>query len=355
MIQVLIVFFITFVGFHSATAQTNFESVNKFWHIVDKLQARQNPSATEWDDLFNTSGYSLYISQNGVDSSTLQLFKSNVVKACQVDSLSNAELADNRWLSHLKRTINLKNELKKHQHWLQSIAYVDSMKAGAHTYLPNRIKNTSYHSPTVYFIVFDYDGSANVKGIFMDLLLSFDLDKNKVGAFGAHELHHYILDLYLKDKKLPGIASTHKGLFWAIQSTSTEGIANLVDKKYVLSSQSGYQDKEWYLGMLAKAPDIITQMNKNMEALMEGRNETLSSKTHWQKVLMGNGHFAGYFMAQTIEKAGISAELIEQVENPFYIFYLYNKAVRHNKLKMPVFSNQSIHFLKKLEQKYKPN
>lgn len=345
--------FTVIFALNKATAQTNFEAIDQFWSLVDKIKLNQTPSAADWHKLFNTPGYRLYISENGVDSLTLELFKANLIKAGSDAVKTKNGLKDNSWLGQLERTIKLRSELDKHAKWLQSISYSDSMKVAAYRYLPERIKKSNYQAPTIYFLIFDYDGSANIKGIFMNLLLSYDLDRYKTGAFAGHELHHYILDQYQKDKKQPAIAAEDQGVHWAIQVTATEGIANLVDKKYVLSSKSGYQDKEWYLETLAKAPEIITAMNKNIEALAESKKEQLTKRGYWQQLLMGNGHFPGYYMAQIIEGSGLRTELVEQVDNPFHFFYLYNKAIKKGKIEAPIFSEKVIRYLKELEKKYK--
>jgi hypothetical protein len=350
---ILIVCFTAIFVFNTATAQTTFEAVDQFWSLVDKVKSNQTPTSEDWIKLFNTPGYRLYISENGVDSLSLELFKTNLVKACSNAAKAENRIENNRWLGQLERIIRLKSELDKHVRWLKSISYLDSMKVAAYKYLPERIKKSNYQNPTIYFLVFDYDGSANVKGIFMDLLLSYDLDRHKIGAFCGHELHHYILSHYQKDKKLPEIAANDKGVHWAIQVIATEGIANLVDKKYVLSSKSDYQDKEWYLATLAKGPKIITDINKNIEALAESRNEQLTKRGYWQQLLMGSGHFPGYYMAQIIEDSGLRAELVKQVDNPFHFFYLYNKAIKKSKAEAPLFSKKAISFIKELEKNYK--
>jgi hypothetical protein len=335
-------------------SQINTKSLDAYWEITKKIKSGELVTEQDWETLLASDGYRLYIKNNGIDVSTVNIFKEKLTAACLLeenDSLSALYKKD-RWVQQLARTISLQSETTEHVDKLQTMSYLDSMKVLAYKYLPVRLIQFEYQDPTIYFLVFDYDGSANIDGIFMNPLLSFDLDQPKIGAFAAHELHHFIMDQYSKNQHQSHIDSTDRGAIWAIKNVANEGIANMVDKKYVLSEASNYQDKEWYLEKLKVAPKSVEEINSSLEKLSSFADSKLYGAGYWQGVILGNGHFPGYFMACAIEDAGFHEELKQTVDNPFQFFFLYNKAARSAGNKYPVFSDQAISLLRDFEKKY---
>jgi predicted transcriptional regulator len=57
-------------------------------------------------------------------------------------------------------------------------------------------------------------------------------------------------------------------------------------------------------------------------------------------------------MTDIIVRNGYRKELIQNIQDPFYFIYLYNKAAKKDRQHPPVFSSAAISYCKELEKQY---
>ena len=90
----------------------------------------------------------------------------------------------------------------------------------------------------------------------------------------------------------------------------------------------------------------------NALLLNSSKNEKFVTKKDFNVIIKYfSGHIPGFYMAEVIKRNGYEKPLIEGCENPFNIFYLYNKAAENDPKKPFSYSKETIEYLKNLEKK----
>ncbi|MCK8495229.1 hypothetical protein M0L20_25385 [Spirosoma sp. RP8] len=220
--------------------------------------------------------------------------------------------------------------------------------------LPQKWKNC-FPAPRVDFILYNYDGSAREYGITMDLLMAYDMETYRPGAFLGHELFHYALFYCrIKLRHFKSVPQDQQAAFVAINGISEEGIADLIDKPFVLfDKQSPYREKEAFLTLYeTQSSSCIAKLNQAFEQLADRAGEPFTSFSYWNSIVLATGHVPGMFMGRLIQQQGLTNELIQHIENPFAFFYLYNKAARKSLMGAPAFSAKALRFLKSMEKRH---
>lgn len=329
----------------SSLAQ-NIESVSHFFKLVDTLEADHPLSDSLWRQFVQLEGNRLFIQTNGVPAQHLE----KVRKAWEIifrpsnDSLLQSLLKKDPLVASFYPYKKHQRALRDYAAWIQQHNMSDSIYVRATEWLPKRMHQVK-KAPYIYYIMIDYAGSGNKDGLLNALWPSYELSHFKKAAYEGHEMHHFLR----KSAELKPIRAPHKELIIALEALLTEGTADLVDAKYWAQTES---NGEFFKQMLAKSPQMIRKLNTEIESLSQG----LASKdrSYYNQLFEGtNGHSPGYFMAKSIVENGYKNELIEAVANPFSFLYLYNKAAKKAKKKLPIFSQESIRFIRKLELLYR--
>lgn len=335
----------------TANAQYNFESCYAFWEVTDSLRAGIQPSDSVWESLKNTEGYK----RKNIPEAFWQEFKELVTlvytsgNADQIAKRSKEDII----LQRIVRYAQEEEELKAFVHQIENLHLMDSALYYARQYLPVQYQNC-FATPTMYFLLLDYDGNANEDGINMDLLVSYDVENFKTGVFSGHEVFHYAIDKChikrLKEEFLP----QHEAVMNAVGLISEEGTGDIIDKPWILFHQdSPYMLKDTILSIYdAHSTKSIEGINLTLEALADGQNKPYSTSAHWQSLMPLNSHIPSIYMGMVIRENGLENELISDISNPFRFFYLYNEAAKLDKEKSTVFSTKAIGYLKLLEDLY---
>ncbi len=330
-------------------AQYNFDAIEKLWNITDLLRNDEMPEEALWKDLFNSKAYKLKRPEkNYTDQVKLSLVLAFMPSKQEI---LKENIKNNVLLQRASRFALLEPYLKRHILWIQENNLLDSMQLQADKLLPTALYNC-YPEPVIYFRYLDYDASADAKGIFMDLLLSYDVDRYKAGVFGGHELFHYILAACEARRFSENIPPQHQAVMRIIRQLSEEGTADLIDKPFLLQTNSPLMTKTDFLKLHeGLATKKIIEINAALESLAAD-SATYTRLEAWERLIPVNAHIPGLFMAQTISEEGHIQELVLKINNPFQFFYLYNQAAMQVSTKPPRFSETAIAFLKHLEKQY---
>jgi len=341
------------------TAKFNFESLEKYFELIEELKLRRVIDSTKWKEFLELEGNRLYVDENNISkefTENLKLMLEQVYTS--PDSLNENKSEDIVYSSRV-RYKKEEHDFIEHMNWLKNNQEElnDSIVSRTKQFLPNRQKLRDTF-PQVYYHALDFDASANTKGIFISIMSAYDNNKKRLGNFEAHELHHLYRRSILEDKK---IQEKDKGIIWAIEAALDEGIADMVDKDVMLSKESDWWLKEYVVKHYEEnGKKALLELNNYILALLELNNYILDeiennhhSENEYREIYYGSvGHLPGYYMAKSIKEDGRLDELIEISDNPFKFCMLYNESAKNSKGELPIFNEEAINYIQQLMDKY---
>lgn len=136
-----------------------------------------------------------------------------------------------------------------------------------------------------------------------------------------------------------------------INSIAQEGIADLIDKDILLQPGSPLRDI-----VLASITDELSKsidMIKKLDTALKNAKQTGSLSINFDAIndvfIKNAGHMPGRVMGKAIQQYGKLSGLLPNIQNPFNFFYAYNEAAKLSGGALPLFSNESIDYLKQVE------
>lgn len=202
--------------------------------------------------------------------------------------------------------------------------------------------------PKIYYHALDFDGSANDKGIFISIINAYSYNKQRLGSFEAHELHHLQRNSLLDNVK---IQEKDKGLIWAIKVVFNEGLADMVDKEVMLNERSNWWIKKYLIDYYeVNGAEVIVEFNEYIQDEINAKHHT---EKEYRDLLLGSvGHLPGYLMAKTIKEQGKLNDVIRSSDNPFVFFKIYNSSAKASDKKLPLYQKEVMDYIGELEEAY---
>ncbi len=326
----------------------DFSAIPVFWHIVDILSANEEPSVKDWDDLFNTPGYSVLTRREF----SKDFFKKNfrlAFKPSLKDELNQKLQQNNKESYYLHYYVKVKNNREKLGYQLNKLKSRSLNKEALDLTLRYLPVNSVSSFPPVAFVIFENNGRGS-SPIVVDLQATLEWD---FISFLAHEFHHFYRNKLTK-LDFNSMKKEDKPLVEAMIKIEAEGIADRVDKKkwfnssYRQSSPYAYDFKN----EVRKTPQLLTKINNLLEmySLQESSRETLGKQI--REIIPQKGHPTGYFMASLIEEKLGRNELVKCVGNPFRFFIAYHNAAKLSGNQYPKFSPKVLRLLTNMENHY---
>lgn len=334
-------------------AQYNFESCHAFWKLTDLLKKGINPSDAEWLALKETAGYK----RKNIGDRQWKAFTDNIRFAFTPGNFDSLKIKAKTDLTfkYIIEYVRQEDSLKQYVKDLARRSVADSATAYVKKVLPTGYQ-TCFQPPDIYFALWDYDGSGTASYVCVDLLLSWHMSKFKPAVFEAHEMYHSaVAACGIKTRRFKRNPSNEDvGVFILVNSISTEGTADLIDKEWlVFNEQSPYLHRDtFYAFSETQAPLYIERMNEGLEKMSDKKIKPYTETSFWMQLMPWAAHIPGAYMSKIIKQNGLQQRAFEQTGNSFQFFYLYNEAAAMDKTKHPAFSKKAIKFLKRLEQKY---
>lgn len=329
-------------------AQTvNVDAVNRYWEITDAL--RQNKPLTDqvWQDFLELPGNKTYV-KNVFSEDDLASYRRaiEIVYMPRYDSLRQAKLKAQVWYCVLVNDYKQReNEYKTYvAEAAKNPAFLDLMYTNAYAYLPAQ-DHTKVDNLRIYYVALGNDASSQNEGIFYSLRAATDVARIKPGLLEGHEMHHQLN----RRKDYGTIAPADESLMDILLRTQSEGIADLIDKKWEVQQPGDpLEIREWGLD---SAPTCIQRMDSAIQS--QARGGAPASLRFYRRLSKGsNGHVPGFYMASIIEKNGYAPQMIAKVNDLFAFVALYQKAAKKDKTHPTRFSKASEHYLKQLAHKY---
>ncbi len=333
----------------------NTASAESYFKIAKSLQLGKHPSSLEWNELFKTPAYEMLILGGAIDTTVLKsemqkVFSSNggtTAKELSASELYHKEYKDNQ------------EKLEKYIRLLNTSSIVDSIKLLLYPFLPKRLQ-TDENFPILFYINYGSPEATGYGGVVMnDLLHASRIDSYKVGLSGAHESFHAIVSrTFLQHlKKTSNYNSADFNLLYFLQAINEEGIADLIDKPVLMQRNSPLYEE---VKKLTKNDESISIAKiKKLDSLLALAFKTETVIEQYQGFAAfanaygkNGGHIPGRFMGAVIQESGVLTNHIPLIEDPISFMISYNDAVKKLKKSYPIFSSDSIEYLKNLKTKY---
>jgi uncharacterized protein YjaZ len=166
----------------------------------------------------------------------------------------------------------------------------------------------------------------------------------------AHEMHHYYRKKMLTFEYPPEDSSDHD-IVWTFDQIHMEGIADQIDKDTMFAKPWNAKRTTKYQELLAKTPEQISLMDSLLSAYAAKNGDLVKIAGEIHTAAPLSGHPMGYFMAKKIMEHQSKESLLEDIGNPFAFLQRYQAAAIADD-SAPVFSNESMELIAKLEAKY---
>jgi hypothetical protein len=142
-----------------------------------------------------------------------------------------------------------------------------------------------------------------------------------------------------------------------LQAINEEGIADLIDKPRLMQQSSPMyaevkklteNDESISIAKIKKLDSLLTLAFKTETVIEQYQGFAAFANAYGKN----GGHIPGRFMGAVIQESGILKNHVESIEDPISYMISYNDAVKKLKKSYPVFSSDSIEYLKNLKAKY---
>jgi len=341
----------------------DFEAAKAYFTLVEKIQQGDTISEKEWVDFFNIEGNRLYLEYFNYTKEEIETKKENIIIAYQPEEKSN--LVNPKKLKEIRA--HYRNRYKENHEICKDylaqieqiqVAFADSIVMLAKAFLPKKFA-LYREMPTIFYhglTVGAYSTFHNQ--IFVNILSSYESTTNsKMGSTEAHELHHNFrpdLSYYIarpdSSYYATEIEEEDRGMYNALMLALNEGLADMIDLEFVKADSSKLYPKDTIqVGLMEKGRNVVTELNKHL--VEEANGASQDSELYGSIYLNSDGHIPGYFMAKAIKDNGRLGEIIEQADNPFVFFLVYQEVALANK-NLPVFDDVVIDYLTQLKIKY---
>ncbi|PVY40724.1 DUF5700 domain-containing putative Zn-dependent protease [Pontibacter virosus] len=339
-------------GYAAQAQVVDVSAAERYFELVDTLKSGKQLHDDTWHQFLAMKGNQQYIENQNYKESYLNNYRKTmeVVYMPEHDSLLQVRLQD--WqANYMTYSIHVykAHEAELRQYLAQLKAdkegYVNTMYQTCYSMLPKRMHGKNA-STGVYLIALDNDAVAHKGNMVLNLWLEYKFNQVKPGAVGGHELHHL-----LNKPKRYDVAEKDKSLLLMLQLLMNEGVPDLIDKKYAVAPNMP-EDMQWGTYLLDLGKQNLPKVDAAIKEIASGQKE-YSSKEIRNQVIGMSGHVPGFYMADVIERNGLKKRLVSNMDNPFQIIHLYNKAAKKDKSKPFVFSDEAIAYLKKIESEAK--
>jgi len=356
--KLLFVVFLLMISHRYSTAQKlapgeiEFEGVEYFWNIVEKIEKNNEPTIQDWDQLFGTVAYNYLAKESGRE---LIIDRISIAYSPQKASERNEILTKNNYesmiLEHLNKARSNRIIIEKYTDSLRHAPLLSNSLKDTQKYLPKHFINRHKDAyPSLAFAIFEPDGKANNEIIVVDVAFARQID---LKLFLAHEAHHFFISKIRKQMK--SAEDNMEYILKTIRQLHLEGIADLIDKRGILTSpETLSEDENWYAYHYKNYYNNARQTFSKIDHLIQNYNVSGNEdigESIWKTLHFGT-HPEAMHMALLIEKAFGRQHIITLLENPFDYLRSYQKAAILYPDEGWVFSDASMSFFNGLEKSY---
>lgn len=329
-------------------AAFDFSGIDAFWRVADVLARDSEPSRDDWQTLLTTADYlPMQVAARAAVQEDMELAFRPARRAA-FDSVSRLASRSPR-LTHFRRAAALRAELFAFRESLTGWRGIPSAVALAAKFLPPGAANVG-DPPPVAFNLIRMDNYSLASGVAVDLLNAYH--GNLVLILG-HEFHHTYLNR-ANPTALPLLGQGPDGALRGIlESLRNEGMADLIDKPYPLTSPDPERAEyvARYNDEYAHTPTTIHLLDSLLTLVAQDSTTTASIAQRVQMLLWSGGHPNGAYMARAIYEAFGVDSLFPGVTDPAAFLRTYAAVVQHRG-GPPPFSSSAMGVMEKLERRF---
>jgi hypothetical protein len=333
----------------------NTDAITRFWQVVDHLELDLPLNDSLWNAFYNARGNKDYMIKNRPRYQVAEYRRDIefVFRPSLRDSLKSVEAADTNVyddiLENLMYIRTHEQELRAYTTEVTTPAYLESCILLARQYLPKGKRKRIPGNLTIYIMVMAFDAAVQDSSMYFGLARMYEYDRFRKGALAGHEMHH---QQRVNRKIGRAVSSADSAGFYAIDQINNEGSADLVDKMLLLDNPGKiFRGTNTVHRLIDPAPAAIRLLDSCFRINAVHKNEMVTI-TQLDRIMgYSSGHLPGMFMVDVIRRGGLEAQLIQQCDNPFEFFFLYNKAAAQDSRKPPLFAPETIAYLRKLERR----
>ena len=345
------------VALNGYSQKINTDAISEFWNVVDYLKKDRPLTDSVWNKYYNLYGNKNYMNKNRSEANVSAhrkylefLFRTSFADSLKYIETNIKDYENDDIFQNLKFIKANEHNLRKYSNEIQKKSYLKTSIKLAKKHLPKYKYNKIPQNLTIYVMAMTYDAAVQDSSMYLGISCVYDLDRFQKGSMAAHELHHILRKNNEPKMKLSQQDSASVRM---IDQINNEGCADLIDKKLIIDNEVkiliGSSIKNW---LLNDATNTIRKLDSSFVINSLANKEFVKSKEFRKITASSSGHIPGYYMVAIIKRNGYLQDLIDNNANPFNFFYLYNKAAKIDKQKPPLFSMQTINYLKKLEQNF---
>jgi hypothetical protein len=320
------------VGCKSADVQpvsVDYTSVEAFFRMADEYASGIEPTEAEWDSLFATGGYGKIIKISGrremIRRAIPLAFDPSRRGEC--DSLLATDLnpRERNMIENYIAVRETEDALKQQLTGFDFAGWFADGRQRLREFLVRPVD--SLIKPfSVYMALINKDALVFTGGIVWDFNLFCTMSYEDNVLVLTHEWFHLYRAQLTSSYSEDGLMRTLDGL-------QNEGIADQIDKKSFEEEgeKFGYSAADLaYIDSLSRhTPHILKELDRSTVEFLEGKisRDSLDSKAV-SLVSVGSGwHISGFYMSNTIKRAGLMDDMLRTLDNPLAFLELYNRAI----------------------------
>ena len=329
----------------------DFSGVDKFWEVVEILEADLYPFEEVWDTLFANPGYAALVESEFTREFFIEKMQIAFMPSKAPMKKQQTKVNADPYLRHYNRVKQMQSLLATHRQWLLEAPMMREVTRAVRQYLPEHLF-VNYPLPPIAFVIFAND-SRGYSPVVMDLLYALDQEEHLVLRMG-HEAHHYYRNKLLVYDPAK-VRRRDRDVVWVLNQIHAEGLADRVDRR-VLYFQKGYLENmpeaQLFKARVAQVPEVLESLDRLLSQMAGSRGDYSQLGRRMRELLPMSGHATGYYLTSVIVKRFGNEELNKRVGNPFAFFHLYHLASIMPESNTHIFSPKSVAFVQALQARY---
>jgi len=313
-------------------------SANYFFRLADKISSGNEPSESEWAELFETAAYKKCIDETFEERGEFireamnLAFKPSMEK--ERDSLTSIPVVEivSDWEALLIRVSvdnfmdikNNKTEIQKQLTLINGAELMAKARKRLSDFLVDPVDSLIIPIP-IGILCMEPDALSLSGMIVWDANLYCKQSEEEKVNLLAHEMFH-AYRLHFAEKR--------EGLLSLFNSWQNEGIADQIDKKSLsdLSSEFiryGFPESyvDTYNDIYNNTPLILKEVEELTLSFLRSEIEEKTYNSKLSDFIQFGGHPNAFYMSTTIRNAGYEKEMISTFHSPADFVKLYNKSV----------------------------
>lgn len=332
--------------------QFSIESFDIFWESMAQIENQEETTVEDLNRLWSSPGYSSWMSSKrgqGIFHNYYTLVYNPNLQDSLKSELEKAEGYRVTLFQHMIEAKEKEEDLLEFAKNLIDSDIIEQAKKNAFKYLPDTL-SVENDSTVVALMIFQPDAFAvpDENVVLFDVLFANNYGQG-IEKFLGHELFHIYAGKYLS--KLKPTDYEEDALIWSIDKARNEGIADLIDKEdifdradmseYDLEYIDHYNNSKLHLQVI---DSLIQEIAKDHSKLKD-----LGKKV--RREMPFGAHPIGLYIAKIIKSKMGKKTLLQCLESPFPFLYYYNEIAKESDGEYYDLSDESIQYLKILEQK----